>query len=214
MLVHVGTAGLHVGLDTGENASAHLTILLQHIYRIDPAIVVILAEIPPLGLAPGNALYAAYNASMPGIVAQQQAAGQQISLVHPGVLLSETVDLVHPSPAGYVRIADAFYGALLDMLQVQCSMSQRIAVQVVKVPPDRLQVTVTARGPGNAIQMISFGRRTNVQNVGGLALSNRTLSQPTATFTMQRTAPGPMMLAFIVTDGCGDWPTFAGAGPF
>jgi hypothetical protein len=32
-------------------------------------------------------------------------------------------------------------------------------------------------------------------------------------FLVRRTAPGPLMARMTVTDTCGAWPTFVGAGP-
>jgi hypothetical protein len=33
------------------------------------------------------------------------------------------------------------------------------------------------------------------------------------TFVLRRSATGATTVRFVVTDGCGDWPTFAGIGP-
>ncbi len=87
----------------------------------------------------------------------------------------------------------------------------------------RLQVTVTASSnqgfAANAIKSISFGGSTHaeVERVGqppNAGAFTWTLGSEVAqvTFTIHRTATGPVQVPFTVTDNCGDWPTFVGGG--
>jgi glucose/arabinose dehydrogenase len=87
----------------------------------------------------------------------------------------------------------------------------------------RLQVTVTASSnagfAANAIKTIRFtgSNHAEIERVGQPANGNPftwTLGSGViqVTFTVHRTATGAVQVPFIVTDNCGDWPTFVGGG--
>jgi hypothetical protein len=88
-------------------------------------------------------------------------------------------------------------------------------------------VTVTANttpavtGATNTLLALRFGTATNATVVSGSvpvgSPSGRNVAMPggttTTTFTIQRATPGQAFtVPFTVRDGCGDWPTFVGAG--
>jgi hypothetical protein len=87
----------------------------------------------------------------------------------------------------------------------------------------RLQVTVSATTnpgqPTNTVRSIQFGRSTRAEvEVSGRPASAEAfnLDLPAgatqASFTVHRTAAGPVQTPFTVTDGCGEWRTFVGGG--
>jgi hypothetical protein len=72
----------------------------------------------------------------------------------------------------------------------------------------------------NALESIRFDelRLAQIEPPGQPASTMPfTLSYPAgaaqATFLIRRTAAGSLMARFTVTDECGSWPTFVGAGP-
>jgi hypothetical protein len=101
----------------------------------------------------------------------------------------------------------------------------------VQVAPDTtshlLHVTLTARdaacAPDNQLQALRVTGLANatvsVPGVGTVAAASATpiplaALPPTLSLTVQRLNAGqPTTVGLIVTDGCGDWPTFIGAGP-
>jgi hypothetical protein len=91
-----------------------------------------------------------------------------------------------------------------------------------------LQVTITARDAGcaanNQLQALRFTRLTNgtvdVPGVGTITAASATpVALPglpaSVTLTVRRVTSGvASTVELVVTDGCGDWPTFVGGGPF
>ena len=73
--------------------------------------------------------------------------------------------------------------------------------------------------PANTIRSIQFGPSTNAEvevtdrPASGAAFA---LDMPPgatqASFTVHRTANGPVQTPFTVVDGCGEWRTFVGGG--
>jgi hypothetical protein len=205
VLVMVGTAGLHVGLDTATNAGANLTTLLETIYASDPTVAVVLAMIPPLGLPPGDALYADFNAAMPGVVAARQAAGQRIVLVDPGLTLTDLVDGIHPTPSGYQKIADAFESGIEHLSLSVCNPRPGVSVATTPIGPGRLHVVTRIRGRGNS--MTGFGFTV----LDGATITNSTWDSAAgvavgATFDIVAVDNGPVHVAWTLTDQCGATP--------
>jgi hypothetical protein len=93
--------------------------------------------------------------------------------------------------------------------------------------PGQLQVTITARDAGcssnNQLQALHFTRLANatveVPGVGPIIAPSSTpivvSGQPASiALTMHRITTGQAAtVELVVTDGCGDWPTFFGGGP-
>jgi len=85
-------------------------------------------------------------------------------------------------------------------------------------------VTISAQTnagtPSNQLSSLAFGAATNALiDIGGQvgATGNFTVSLPPGTaqtsFAVRQAAPGYTTVPLVVTDGCGDWSTFAGGGP-
>jgi hypothetical protein len=100
----------------------------------------------------------------------------------------------------------------------------------IAVAPDGtnhvLNVTLTARDAGcgvnNRLQALRFTRLTNatvdVPGVGTVTAASATPiplspSQATLALTVHRVNAGATTAELVVTDTCGDWPTFVGGGP-
>jgi hypothetical protein len=105
-----------------------------------------------------------------------------------------------------------------------CAPRPRVAVDSAPTGDGRLRVTITANsnpGPAapNLLQSIQFTRLSNATIVIGSQTNvtgTYTLTPPAASlpFIVRPVASGQGVTAeFTVTDGCGAWPTFVGAGP-
>jgi hypothetical protein len=84
-----------------------------------------------------------------------------------------------------------------------------------------LQVTIAASGANNTVQVLEFGAATNalIDVPGGQTgqTGNFTLNLPAGTaqttFSVRRATAGQAMtVPLVVTDACGPWSTFVGAG--
>ena len=101
----------------------------------------------------------------------------------------------------------------------QCSPRPPVRVEVTRRTPDQLQVTITATGtPGNVLRSLRFIKLTNasINELGAVQLNQPVAVAPntqSVTYTVQRPTRGvPTTVELVVTDACGDWPTFFGAG--
>jgi subtilisin-like proprotein convertase family protein len=102
---------------------------------------------------------------------------------------------------------------------VACSPRPAITTSAVSNRDGRLRVTVTSTGPSNTLQSLRIGSMANarVDVVGGPSgvQSGAVVSlngAASATLLVSRVAPGGVTVPLTVTDGCGDWQTFAGGG--
>ncbi len=98
----------------------------------------------------------------------------------------------------------------------------QVGVQVIPSTAGRLRVTITPRdaacSPNNQINAIRFATLNNVSvDTGNLALQRSPFTQTyppgttQASFSVIRQAEGQAAtLHVIVTDGCGEWPSFVG----
>ena len=105
-----------------------------------------------------------------------------------------------------------------------CSPRPPVRVAVARTGVGQLAATITAStnptGPTNVLQAITFDtiRNASVQVVGvGPAQSGQriVLTGSAQTITLQVTrsaAAQSVFVPFRVTDGCGDWRSFVGAG--
>jgi lysophospholipase L1-like esterase len=205
MLVMVGTAGLVTGGDDGSNAGSHLTTLLQTIYTLDPAIAVVLAEIPPQGIAPGDSLVAGFNVNMPGIVATQRAAGQQIVLVNPGLVAGDLVDGVHPAPGGYAKIATAMEGGLKQLALGVCAPRPSALVTTTPLGAGQIAVKVRVQGYGNHMAGFGFSETANT-TIADSTLEYHASTVVGVNFTIVASSSAPTRTAWTMTDACGTEP--------
>lgn len=110
-------------------------------------------------------------------------------------------------------------------LPVNCNPRPRVGIATVWDAPGRVRITLQANNANNTIRKIEFqpiqgglldlpGGPTSVP--GGLTFTPAH-QQPTFTFSLRRDfqaflASAAVTAHFKVTDGCGEWQTFAGMG--
>ena len=95
-------------------APGRLDALVGSIFTSRPSVRLLLASVTPLSNASREAAAQAYNAAMPGIVAKYRGLGDDVSFVDMHAALNPATDLtdgIHPTAAGYQKIADTWYAA-------------------------------------------------------------------------------------------------------
>ncbi|WP_437670178.1 SGNH/GDSL hydrolase family protein [Sorangium sp. So ce131] len=102
--------------DNLSNAPQRLGALLDKIVTAAPDALVVVAQLIPVTFS--DAAVVSYNNAIRGIVEARASAGRHVVLVdmHSGFPASELPDSVHPNEAGYVRMANVWYGAIGDLL--------------------------------------------------------------------------------------------------
>jgi hypothetical protein len=105
-----------------------------------------------------------------------------------------------------------------------CAPRPTFAFATASPSPGSLQVTVTAGrpngAPDNTLKTIRFGAITNGSiDIAGYGAPSSNTSVGVApgtsqlTFVLRRAANGaPTTVPLVLTDDCGDWPTFVGGG--
>jgi len=111
VLLHIGTNDIGQNDDL-PNAPNRLSALIDHITATVPTAEVFVAQIIPLSF--DAAQVNAFNAAIPGIVASKVAAGKHVHLVDMfhALTTADLVDGVHPTAAGYDKMAAVWYQAL------------------------------------------------------------------------------------------------------
>ncbi|GAA2687602.1 MULTISPECIES: SGNH/GDSL hydrolase family protein [Actinosynnema] len=109
VLLHIGTNDIGQDYDV-PNAPARLGALLDRIQLTAPAAWVFVAKITPIEDPVLEARVLAFNNALPGIVADRR----RVHLVdmHDGFVPGDLADGVHPSTAGYDKMAARWRAAL------------------------------------------------------------------------------------------------------
>ena len=116
VLLHIGTND--VLQDNSSTAPNRLSTLIDRITTTAPTAEVFVAQIIPLGWSEGDAAVNSFNAAIPGIVQSKVNAGKKVHLVdmHSALTASDLDDGVHPTAAGYDKMAAVWYNALRGRL--------------------------------------------------------------------------------------------------
>ena len=116
VLLHIGTNDVNQNYDL-PNAPNRLSALIDHITATVPTAEVFVAQIIPLGWASGDAAVQTFNSAIPGIVQNKVNAGKHVHLVdmHSALTAADLTDGVHPTAAGYDKMAAVWYNALLTV---------------------------------------------------------------------------------------------------
>ena len=110
ILLHIGTNDMNQNYDVA-NAPARLSALVDKIRSTVPAVELFVATITPESDPTLEARVQAYNAAVPGVVAQK---GPLVHLVdmHSALTTADLADGVHPTAAGYDKMAARWFAAL------------------------------------------------------------------------------------------------------
>jgi lysophospholipase L1-like esterase len=113
ILLHIGTNDMVQNFDIA-NAPARLGQLLDRIRADQPAATVIVAAIIPSTDATVNSRVNAFNAMVPGVVAQR--ADARFADLNATIGAADMADSLHPNDGGYAKMASLWYSALEGIL--------------------------------------------------------------------------------------------------
>jgi len=112
ILLMIGSNDINLGYDMA-NAPTRLSDLITHIYSYRPSVKLYVASIVPM--IGHEADVQAFNAAIPGIVANHRALGRNVVYVPMFEALNSSTDLsdgLHPNTLGYQHMAQAWDAAL------------------------------------------------------------------------------------------------------
>lgn len=117
VLLHIGTNDIYADDDLA-NAPDRVSTLIGDIFMVAPDCTVLLAQVIPTNRRAEEARTRHYNARLPAVADAWVADGYDVRIVdhHTGFQAWMLSDGVHPTPAGYERMAGVWYEALLDVL--------------------------------------------------------------------------------------------------
>ena len=110
VLLHIGTNDMNQNHDVA-NAPARLSALIDKIRATSPGVELFVATITPESDATREARVRAYNAAIPGIVAQKGPLTHLVDM-HSALTTADLADGVHPNATGYDKMAARWYDAL------------------------------------------------------------------------------------------------------
>lgn len=114
VLLHAATNDMARNVDVA-NAPTRLRNLIDTIFKNNPTAALFVCQIVPANNANIQARISAYNAQIPGIVKSYVDAGKKVTLVNMGILtVGDLADELHPTDAGYRKMADIYYDAILS----------------------------------------------------------------------------------------------------
>ena len=118
VLLNIGTNDTRQGYQLAT-APDRLSALVDQILRVVPTATVMMSTLVPSKTPAYNASVQAFNSKLPAIAQAKAAAGKKVHLVDLNSVLTLDdigADGVHPTDAGYVKIADLWYAALQPAL--------------------------------------------------------------------------------------------------
>jgi lysophospholipase L1-like esterase len=113
VLLHIGTNDILQSYNV-STAPNRLSALIDHITATSPSTEVFVAQIIPLGWSSGDARVQTFNSAIPAIVKSKANSGKHVHLVnmHSALTAADLTDSVHPTAAGYDKMAAVWYSAL------------------------------------------------------------------------------------------------------
>jgi lysophospholipase L1-like esterase len=176
VLLNVGTNDTIQNYDL-PNAPARLRALIDQILVDRPTATVVFSTLVPSGDATNNARVQAFNAQLPAIAQAEQSAGQKVRLVDLNSTLT-TADIgsdgVHPTDAGYVKVADLWYSGLQPVLGAGIAWPLFEEDFGDAAPPitwtDSVYSSVNVGGYCCALTAMESGRRAEIAHGGTYAL--------------------------------------------
>lgn len=113
ILLHIGTNDM---VFSANGASGRLGLLLDQIISAQPDALLVVSSIVPMSFS--QDAIAQYNTQIPQLVDQRAMQGANIIFVDQfaNFPIAELADGVHPSRAGYERMASTWYNAIYEYL--------------------------------------------------------------------------------------------------
>ncbi|YCM46728.1 GDSL-type esterase/lipase family protein [Verrucomicrobiaceae bacterium 227] len=160
VLLHIGTNDFGQGNDT-SNAINRLDALITKMVGLSPTTHIIVTNIMARGEPQNTAIQAEFNPFVEGLVNTHIGNGEPVSFLdmRAAVPLSDMPDNLHPNQTGYHKMAAAWHGAIIALLDPGD-----------EIPP----AIVSAKGAESADQVkIAFNR--TLDKVSAETLTNYTI---------------------------------------
>jgi lysophospholipase L1-like esterase len=187
-----------------EQTEANLTNLIATIATRRPFVKIIVSNLPQrtddLAIEADQAVF---NSHLPALVAQQVALGHQVSLVDMHSVLTPldySSDGVHPSTAGYNKMADTWTPAITETITPQGSFNPPLIARTTPhADPTHLSIHFSKPISDDAATPVNFSIS------GGLTISSAVLdpaTKRTVTLTTSQQIPGSQYILSVsgVTD--------------
>ncbi|MET7398594.1 ricin-type beta-trefoil lectin domain protein [Dactylosporangium sp. NPDC005572] len=152
VLLHIGTNDMNQNYDVA-NAPNRLSALIDKIRATAPAVELFVAQITPETDATLEARVRAYNAAIPGIVAQKGSRTHLVDM-HSALTTADLADGVHPNAGGYDKMAARWFTALQS---VPGSLS------AVTVPPVGTPVSIVNPQAGRCLDVNGVSQTPGAQ---------------------------------------------------
>jgi len=110
ILLHIGTNDMNQNYDIA-NAPARLSALIDKIRANAPSAELFVAQITPVSDPTRESRVQAYNAAIPGVVAQKGARTHLVDM-HSAITTADLADGVHPNSSGCDKMAARWFSAL------------------------------------------------------------------------------------------------------
>ncbi len=163
VLLHIGTNDVlqNYAVSTAPN---RLSALIDRITATLPSAEVFVAQLTPLANAGQEAAVRTFNAAIPAIVQSKVNAGRHVHLVdqHSALTAADLVDGIHPTAAGYDKMAAVWFSALRSVPGSIGSPQTAGGQQVVGAQSGRcLDVAGSSTAPGTRVQVWDCDSRTS-----------------------------------------------------
>ncbi|MGI5238136.1 ricin-type beta-trefoil lectin domain protein [Dactylosporangium sp. CA-139066] len=152
ILLHIGTNDMNQNYDIA-NAPARLSALIDKIRANDPTVELFVAQITPESDPTLESRVQAYNAAIPGIVAQKGSHTHLVDM-HSAITTADLADGVHPNAGGYNKMGDRWFSAL---------QSFPASLAYVGVPPVGSGVGVVNPQSGRCLDVYGAGTAAGTQ---------------------------------------------------
>ncbi len=156
-----------------STAPDRLSTLLDTIAQHSPNTDVLVATIIPIDNVTDQQQADAYNATIPGMVQQKRDAGKKVHFVDmASIAVSDLADGVHPSEAGYAKIAQVWANAITT---VRGSATPPIPDETIT--PDPVPTpTPTPEDPGTGAFSASYYNNTTTSGIPALVRNEATIN--------------------------------------
>jgi lysophospholipase L1-like esterase len=215
VLLMLGTNDALNEANAADTVPNELLSIMRSFDAIQPNVTILLAPLPPIDpdaagytkRADADEIRAAVNAQLPALAAQAQGQGIDARFVPMQNLgTGDLFDGIHPTQAGYAKIAAAFYGAMQDGLAAGDFGGARSSTAGVKDITGS-EAADYLRGDAQANRIIGRGGADRIE--GGAAADVLTGSGSADVFVWRTPAEG----GDRITDfGSADFLEFSAAG--